>query len=305
MPHPACLRSVAGRAFCPDVGGGRRAKLHPVTDRECLDLLQWAAPRLRLRLTGFRRTSIRGQVRKRLGRRLQALGLPDAAAYRARLEADADEWAVLDALCRVTISRFYRDARVFDVLRDALLPPLLEALPPGGLFRVWSAGCASGEEPSTVAILFHLGLRPRFPHARLELLATDADEALLARARRGCYPRGALRELPAEWVARAFTGTPGSGVEPCLELAYREGVTFLREDLRAEMPDGPFHLVLCRNVAFTYFAPELQREVLARLVARLTPGGLLVIGGHESLPEHGMELVRASGALPVFRRTSA
>jgi chemotaxis protein methyltransferase CheR len=68
------------------------------------------------------------------------------------------------------------------------------------------------------------------------------------------------------------------------------------------MPDGPFHLVLCRNVAFTYFAPPLQHQVLAGLLERLVPGGLLVIGGHESLPEGATGLERAAGALPVFRK---
>ncbi|WP_240359284.1 CheR family methyltransferase [Pyxidicoccus trucidator] len=321
MPHPGAFRSAVGQAgrepghevrSCTKAlqgdgfprawealqAGGR---WHAMTDGECVELLQWAAPRLRLRWDGFRR--VRGQVCKRLGRRLQALGLSGAAAYRARLEADPGEWDVLDSLCRVTISRFYRDARVFDVLRDDLLPAILETLRArgGSTFRAWSAGCASGEEPYTVAVLFRLGLQPRFPEARLELLATDADEALLARARRGCYPRGALRELPSEWATRAF---PESTPEPCVAPAYREGVTFLRQDLRAALPDGLFHLVLCRNVAFTYFAPALQREVLARLVARLVPGGLLVIGGHESLPEHGRDLERAAGPLPVFRRVT-
>jgi chemotaxis protein methyltransferase CheR len=278
-------------------GGPEEA--HTVTDRECVELLQWAAPRLRLRWDGFRR--VRGQVCKRIGRRLQVLGLKDAAAYRDRLETDAAEWDVLDSMCRVTISRFYRDAHVFDVLRDALLPASLEALRSRGeaAFRVWSAGCASGEEPYTVAVLFRLGLQPRFPEAQLELFATDADEALLARARRGCYPPGTLRELPPEWTARAF---PESGAERCVAPAYREGLTFLQQDLRAATPEGTFHLVLCRNVAFTYFAPPLQREVLARIVARLVPGGLLVIGGHESLPEHDLDLERVAGPLPVFRR---
>ncbi|NMO13840.1 chemotaxis protein CheR [Pyxidicoccus fallax] len=272
-----------------------------MTDRECVELLQWAAPRLRLRWDGFRR--VRGQVCKRIGRRLKDLGLSGAAEYRARLEADSSEWDVLDSLCRVTISRFYRDQRVFDVLRDDLLPALLEQSLARGepAFRVWSAGCASGEEPYTVSVLFQLGLQPRFPEARLDLVATDADEALLARARRGCYPRGSLRELPAEWAHAAF---PEPGSEPCLAPRFREGVTFLRQDLRAEMPDGPFHLVLCRNVAFTYFAPPLQREVLNKLVARLGPGGLLVIGGHESLPEHDSDLERAADPLPVFRRAA-
>jgi len=271
-----------------------------MTDRECVELLQWAAPRLRLRWEGFRR--VRGQVCKRIGRRLRSLGLPDAAAYRARLEAEPAEWEVLDALCRVTISRFYRDARVFEVLRNDLLPARLEALRARGepTLRVWSAGCASGEEPYTLAVLFRLGLLPRFPESRLSLVATDADAALLARAHRACYPRGALRELPPEWAAQAF---PGPGPEPCLAPEFRQGIDFLPQDLRTRMPEGPFHLVLCRNVAFTYFAPPLQREVLARLVARLVSGGLLVIGGHESLPEGDFGLTRAAGPLPVFRRT--
>ncbi|MBZ4420537.1 chemotaxis protein CheR [Myxococcus sp. RHST-1-4] len=270
-----------------------------MTDRDCVELLQWAAPRLRLRWEGFRR--VRGQVCKRLGRRLKALGLSSAAEYRTRLEADPSEWDVLDSFCRVTISRFYRDHRVFDVLRDDLLPALLEQSRARGehRFRVWSAGCASGEEPYTVSVLFQMGLQPRFPEAKLDLVATDADEALLERARRGCYPRGALRELPPEWAAAAF---PEPGPEPCLAPRFREGLTFLRQDLRTELQDGPFHLVLCRNVAFTYFAPPLQREVLPKLVARLVPDGLLVIGGHESLPEHDTDLERAAGPLPVFRR---
>ncbi|MBN1209794.1 MAG: chemotaxis protein CheR [Myxococcaceae bacterium] len=271
-----------------------------MTDRECVELLQWAAPRLRLRWEGFRR--VRGQVCKRIGRRVKALGLEGGAAYRARLEAEPSEWAVLDALCRVTISRFYRDHRVFDALRQELLPSLLREARARGeaVLRVWSAGCASGEEPYTVAILFRLGLSPDFPEVRLELIATEADDDLLTRARRGCYPPGTLRELPPEWAARAFTRT-GEG-EQCLAPELREGLTFRCEDLRAEMPAGPFHVVLCRNVAFTYFAPPLQREVLARLVERLVPGGLLVIGAHESLPESAIPLERAAGPLPIFRK---
>jgi chemotaxis protein methyltransferase CheR len=274
-----------------------------MTDRECVELLQWAAPRLRLRWEGFRR--VRGQVCKRLGRRLKALGLEGAAAYRARLEADPSEWEVLDSLCRVTISRFYRDHRVFDVLCEELLPALLRDARARGedVFRVWSAGCASGEEPYTVAVLFRFGLAPAFPGMRLELLATDADEALLERARRGCYPPGTLRELPPEWAAQAFTRT-GQG-EQCLTPELRGVPTFRVQDLRTERPEGPFHLVLCRNVAFTYFAPPLQREVLARLMERLVPGGLLVIGAHESLPEDAPLPGRAAGALPIFRKPAS
>ncbi|HYO58234.1 CheR family methyltransferase [Archangium sp.] len=269
-----------------------------MTDAECLELLRWAAPRLGLRYEGFRR--VRGQVCKRVGRRMKALGVPGLAAYLERLEADPAERAVLDALCRVTISRFYRDQGVFDALREPLLPQVLEAARARGesVLRVWSAGCASGEEPYTMAVLFRQGLRPRFPDFRLELVATDADASLLERARRGCYRRATLRELPSGWVDQAFAT---QGDELCLRPEYREGLDFRREDLRQGMPEGPFHLVLCRNVAFTYFALPVQREVLARLLERLVPGGLLAIGAHESLPEGTAGLARAAGALPLFR----
>lgn len=151
-----------------------------------------------------------------------------------------------------------------------------------------------------MALLFRLGLAPAFPGLRLELLATDADEALLARARRGCYPPGTLRELPAAWTARAFSWTAEG--EQCLAPEFRADLSFQCQDLRTELPEGPFHLVLCRNVAFTYFAPPLQHEVLARLVERLVPGGLLVIGAHESLPDNAPPLERAAGPLPLFRK---
>jgi chemotaxis protein methyltransferase CheR len=269
-----------------------------MTDEECLRLLRWAAPRLGLRYEGFRR--VRGQVCKRVGRRMKALGLEGLSAYLARLEVDPAERAVLDGLCRVTISRFYRDQGVFDALRERLLPQALAAARARGerALRVWSAGCASGEEPYTVAVLFKWGLQPLFPDFHLELVATDADAALLERARHGCYRRATLRELPPEWVARAFDEREGT---LCLRSEYREGLDFRCEDLRQRMPEGPFHLVLCRNVAFTYFAPPVQHEVLARLLERLGPGGLLALGAHESLPEGATGLVRAAGALPLFR----
>ena len=91
----------------------------------------------------------------------------------------------------------------------------------------------------------------------------------------------------------------------CLRVeAFRAGVTLLRQDLRREWPEGPFHLVLCRNVAFTYFAPALQQQVLAELCARLVPGGLLVLGKGEALPEDAAQrgfVVEAEG-LPLYRR---
>jgi chemotaxis protein methyltransferase CheR len=111
-----------------------------MTDPELVAFLQWALPRLSLRWAGFRK--VRGQVRKRIHRRLRELGLPDLAAYRAHLEREPDEWAQLAAMCRITISRFWRDRGVFDWLTGRL-PELATT----GRLRAWSAGCAGGRAP--------------------------------------------------------------------------------------------------------------------------------------------------------------
>jgi chemotaxis protein methyltransferase CheR len=257
--------------------------------------LQWALPRLHLRWEGFRR--VRGQVVKRIARRTRELALPDLRAYRAYVEQHPDEWPVLDALCRVTISRFYRDRAVFAQLEHVVLPALAaRALGRGAsTLRCWSAGCASGEEPYTLAIVWRSRVAPAFPSLGFHVLATDADAYLLERARTGCYDPGTLSELPLDLRDAAFTEVAG---ELCVRTELREGLELARHDLRADAPAGPFDLISCRNVAFTYFEADLQRERLAHLADRLVSGGALVIGGHEILPDGILELWLPS----IFRK---
>ena len=131
-------------------------------DTDCIAFLRGTLPAIGLEWRGFRR--VHRQVCKRLGRRLAALGLADLQAYRVYLGADAAEWSRLDELCRISITRFYRDRAVFDALRERLLPALAQRARRGGApaLRAWSAGCAGGEEPYTLALLWHLDVAPRF-----------------------------------------------------------------------------------------------------------------------------------------------
>ncbi len=248
-------------------------------DPDCTAFLQWALPRLGFRWPGFRK--VRRQVCRRIRRRIAELELGGFDDYRCYLEAHERESKRLDGMCRITISRFYRDRKVFERLARRILPQLAaDALERGAPVRVWSAGCASGEEPYSLAIAWRLEAAPRFPAVALELFASDADPHMLERARRGIYSAGTLRELPASW---RWAFRPQDELF-ALEEELKSMVTWLCQDLRSEMPDGPFDLVLCRNLAFTYFAVPIQRRILAELTLRLRPGGLLVIGGHESLP---------------------
>lgn len=123
-----------------------------MSDPDCTAFLQWALPQLDLNWPGFRK--VRRQVCKRLRRRMSELELADFAAYRARLESDPAEWQVCDECCHITISRFFRDRRVFEVLRDRVLRDIApRAQREHRDVRIWSAGCASGEEPYTLKIL--------------------------------------------------------------------------------------------------------------------------------------------------------
>jgi chemotaxis protein methyltransferase CheR len=251
-----------------------------VRDAECVALLRWALPRLGLRWPGYRK--VRRQVCRRIARRIRQLGLADVAAYRTHLERLPEEWPELDAFCRITISRFYRDRAVFDHLGESVLPALAAAAVARGEpgLRCWSAGCGSGEEPYSLALLWSLRLARSFPSLSLAVVATDAEQQLLERAARGCYPRGTLRELPPEWLARAFTHDD----DYCLRPAFRQGVRFLLQDIRAVQPEGPFDLVLCRNLVLTYFENGLQRRILTEIAARLRSGAALVVGKDEALP---------------------
>jgi chemotaxis protein methyltransferase CheR len=250
-------------------------------ERDCVAFLQWALPRLQLRWSGFRK--VRRQVCRRLSARLGVLGLKKPKQYRTYLAAHPAEWGALDACCRITISRFHRDRGVWEEMRRDWLPELACAAVAAGrtTLRVWSAGCASGEEPYTAALCWRLDAAPRFPGLTLEIVATDVDAHLLSRARAAHYPAGCLRELPREWRAAAFDPGDGGWV---LRREFRTGVVFRRMDVRRRMPAGPFDLIVCRNLAFTYFDEALQSTVAAKLARRLRPGGLLLLGRHERLP---------------------
>jgi chemotaxis protein methyltransferase CheR len=266
-------------------------------DAACAELLRWAAAEVGLRYEGYRR--VRGQVCKRIGKRLVALGLPGPSAYRAFLATHPEERAVLEELCRVHVSRFHRDRAVFEAVRERVLPRLALAAAPGPL-RVWSAGCAAGEEPYTVALIWHFAVAAAFPGTPLQIVATDADPDSLERARRASYIPSSLKELPRSWREAAFVEEGGRCT---LRAELRAPVELRCEDIRAGMPAGPFHLVLCRNLVFTYFPEEVQRELAARLVARLAPEGALLIGARERLPAGAAPVVADRATRGLFWKT--
>jgi len=257
-------------------------------------------PRLGLRWPGYRR--VRAQVCKRVDRRIQALKLSGLSAYKAYLSGHRSEWAALESLCSIPISRFYRDRAIFDALREDILPELAgrATTRTPAVVRCWSAGCASGEEPYTVSLLWGLRVGPGYPQTRLAIVATDVDEHLLERAAAGCYAKSSLRELPSAWLDRAFDRRNHLF---CLRDHWKTYIEFCHQDIRLEQPHGQFDLILCRNVAFTYFSEPVQRAVVGRIAERLRADGFLVIGRRESLPR-GAPFLETTSALGIYRKAS-
>jgi chemotaxis protein methyltransferase CheR len=254
---------------------------------------------LHLRWRGFRK--VRRQVCKRINHHLQELGLASVVAYRVYLQDHPAEWATLDRLCWIDISRFYRDQRVYQQVTREILPQLAQRVVAAGEseIRCWSAGCAGGEEPYTLAIIWRHCLTTEFPSLRLRIVATDIDPVAIRRAERGCYRASSIKDLPPQWRAQAFVTTDD---ELCLKDEYRSSVSFLLQDIRERAPEELFHLILCRNLVFTYFDEILQRKTIQRLSDRLAPAGMLIIGNLESLPDGPWGIQPWSTRLGVYQK---
>jgi chemotaxis methyl-accepting protein methylase len=219
----------------------------------------------------------RRNIRRRIIRRMEAHGIHEYHRYLEHIQHNPQEMQALRALLVVTISRFFRNPRMWDVLSREVLGPLAAGSEPVAL---WSAGCASGEEPYTAAIAWAELPGEKPP---LRIVATDVDGASLTRAATAVYSESSLREIPRKLREKSFL-REGAGFR--LREDIRESVAFLRRDLLADPPPPPglFDVILCRNAVFTYFGLPERRRLVLTFASVLSPGGHLGIGRTESLP---------------------
>ena len=242
---------------------------------------------------GYRK--VRKGVKKRLRRHMQDLGCSTVEQYLVQLARQPGAKAAHERCLRVIISRFFRDRHLWQTLRIRSLPDLMDRFSPP--IRTWSAGCANGEEPYSLAMLWE---ELRCP-AALELLATDADEACLKRARMGAYSRSSLKEVPVEMRERYFESEKG-GLQFLIRSHLMTPIRWRRHDLLDPLPDGgPFHMILLRNNLLTYYqGPDLQ-SAFTRVVSTLSAGGWLVTGTHERLPVSAFKLIMDTDCPGLYR----
>lgn len=242
-------------------------------------------------------------LRRRLLVRMRACGVHSYADYLAVLDRRPEEWEKLKDALTINVTRFYRNPETWDRLRADLLPSLLAARQ--GRVTAWSAGCASGEEPYTLAMLVtevaaemgHAGWAER---ARID--ATDIDRESLARAAAARYPAASFLEAPA-WLTERYCGREGE--EWTVREAVKRLVQVSRFDLiRQAPPVEAYDLILCRNVVI-YFDRATQERLFSAFAAALRPAGVLVLGKVETLlgpAREGLTLVDARER--IFRRAA-
>jgi chemotaxis protein methyltransferase CheR len=250
------------------------------------DFFRELLSRLDLSWRGYRRP--RRSLRSRLVARIGELGLRSYAEYLDHLAIHPEEEARLDELLAVTISRFFRDREDWLHLAAHAFPALAASAGEARAteVRAVSVGCASGEEPYTLRLLWDQPVP-------LAILAVDVRVELLARAKEALYSPSSVHSVPEEILNRHFTREGGSyRLDPTIITAVR----FARLDVWHDSLPGSFDLILCRNLAFTYLGERRRHEIARRLVSSLAPGGFLMIGGSERLPE-GIGLVRAGRSL--------
>jgi chemotaxis methyl-accepting protein methylase len=242
-------------------------------------------------------------LRRRIAVRMRACGVHTFSEYQTVLDRSPAEYERLKDAITINVTRFYRNAETWNLLRDTLLQEICEA--DDGEVRVWSAGCSSGEEPYTVAVLIadHFdrhGCSDRL--AKVTVDATDIDRESLERAQAGLYQGGALTDLPAGLLSRYFE-KDATGFRVIERVRRRVFVRPLDLSTQAA-PRGHYHLILCRNVVI-YFERAAQERLFQTFAEALAPGGILVLGKVETLFGPARErLTLLDPRERVYRRTA-
>ena len=236
---------------------------------------------------------------RRIRTRMRIREMDTYDAYSALLDREPREFDKLISVLTINVTRFFRNKPVWDALAAEVIPAVWRK--ESHEIRAWSAGCASGEEPLSVAMLFHrhaavTGMLAQI--GRVVVTGTDVDADALRTAAQATYSEADLAEVPDELRNRYFSASPP--FQPA--AGVRRLVRFERHDLLSDVvPSAPQHLIICRNVLI-YFDRAVQEQVIRRLWESLAPGGYLILGKVESLLGMSREFERVAPRERIFRK---
>lgn len=267
--------------------------LPPSTERDAAlteQLLQDILQQLRVGTGHDFKHYKRATVLRRIERRLQVTAQPDLAAYYQYLQTHPEETKALLGDMLIGVTNFFRDRDAFEALERDVIPSLVtslrETLPYREEIRVWSAGCSTGEEAYSLAILFSDQLTLEANPAKLQIFATDIDDRAIAFGRAGVYPEAIVTDVPSSRMRKYFTR---ENQHYRVRKEIREKVLFAKHSLLLDPPFSQIDLIVCRNLLI-YLDREVQRDIMQMFHFALRPGGYLFLGTSET----------ADGCLDLF-----
>jgi two-component system CheB/CheR fusion protein len=252
--------------------------VNPRTETTLDGLLEFVNDTRGFDFTGYKRSSIERRVAKRMA----DVGVDGYDEYIDYLELHSDEFAELLNTLLINVTAFFRDAPSWEYLATSVLPDLISSRSDDSPIRVWSAGCASGEEAYTLAMVLARVLGDQAFLDRVKIYATDVDEAALEHARHGAFAPRQIEDVPQDALERFFERADQRYV---FRKDLRRAVIFGRNDLVQDAPISRIDLLVCRNTLM-YFTAETQSQVLRRFHFALDNGGVMMLGKSEMLITH-------------------
>src|SRR5436305_2908162 len=245
---------------------------------------------------GYKRPSLM----RRVQRRTELAGIQGFDAYIEYLELHPEEFAQLFNTILINVTSFFRDEPAWDYLKQELLPQILRDKDPQEQVRIWSAGCASGQEAYSLAIAFAEVMGTEAFRERVKVYGTDADEEALSQARLASYSAKELETVPPALIERYFEP---SGARRVFRADLRRAVIFGRHDLIQDAPISRLDLLVCRN-CLMYFNAETQARILERFHFAVNDGGYLILGKAEMLLSHGNSFTPVDLKRRIFQKVS-
>ncbi|HZX95545.1 MAG TPA: CheR family methyltransferase [Myxococcales bacterium] len=222
----------------------------------------------------------RATLQRRIQRRMDERKCKTIQDYLGLLDREPGEYDALVESMLIKVTSFFRDSETWEELSQRVIPQMLSEKRPGEDIRIWCAGCATGEEAFTIAILLAEAMGPAFQNQDVKIFGTDTDEGAIAFARRGVYTHDQVRSMPPELLKNWFIHDP-TGWSVRKEI--RRTVVFGVNNLVSDAPISRLDLLICRNV-FIYLDAQLQKRVLTRFHYALRRHGLLLLGKSELIP---------------------
>jgi two-component system CheB/CheR fusion protein len=267
------------------------------TEQGLTDLLDYVKEARGFDFSGYKRASLS----RRIIKRMEALGVQDFASYRDRLEVDQGEFAQLFDYILINVTGFFRDSETWDFVQQRIIPELIEGKDERDPIRVWCAGCASGEEAYSVAMLLAEALGREGFARRVKIYATDLDGDALTTARQASYSPKEVEPIPADLLNGYFARV---GENFVFDKEVRRAIIFGRHDLVQDSPISRVDLLVCRNTLM-YFNAETQSRIIGHFSFALNEGGYLVLGKAEMMFAHTKAFTSLDLKRRVFTKASA